>query len=296
MNDFLTTTGTDAGAQSRVKRVARFIEIFITAGAALLGSGIAVADFLGVLGTGTIFGRIPTLTLLITGTTAVYLVMERRLHIAGIEKGLSTKADNILAQGEGMLDGMRKLDADLSLATQKVISSLHGIEYHPFATNVELIKHLVRRLDSATKSVDDLTWSHRLSLEQHLPTQKQAEDDYQQAIARAARRLAYRELFIFSVEGRIEKLKRRLEENIDGYSCAFYRRSEIPPFQYMIIDGVEIAFTSSVFPTPCTLRHPELAKVFTAYFDEAWKSAVPLKYGPKIFDGNVQAAARSGPK
>lgn len=253
-----------------------FLEIVILGGVVLISAFVSIADFTGLLDRNYwLIQRKETLILLLVALVATYLILERRRHLERLS------VDN--------KKGFENLTGIIEKNTSTVIESLAGVEFKTFANNTELMNYIVKQLRNAKESVDDLTWSCSLSLRQHLPVQKKVEEAYQSRIREISKRLQYREVFIFDRKSRIEKLKRRLGENTEGYSCAYYKSSEIPPIQYMIIDKQEVVFASAVFPIKCAIGHPRLVAVLSAYFEEVWRRAIPLKLGKQVFEDEVNS-------
>jgi hypothetical protein len=251
-----------------------FLENVVLSGVALISAFVSVADFVGILNkTSWLVQRINTLTLLSISLVAAYLVIERRRHLERLS------LDN--------RNGFENLTKIIEKSTSTAIESLKGVEFKTFANNTELMTYVVKQLKNAKESVDDLTWSHRLSLRQYLPVHKKVEDAYQDCIGEISKRIEYREIFIFNKMSRIQKLKRRLDENTEGYSYAYYKSSEVPPIQYIIIDKQEVIFASAVFPIKCAIKHPKIAELLEAYFEEAWRYATPLKLGKQLFTDEI---------
>lgn len=253
-----------------------WIEIAVLVAAAAVALLVSILDFVGVLGEESwLKERIGTLTLLSIAIVASYLVIERRRFLAESAKQTQEK--------------LEQLERTVESEILTLINSVSGVQIRKFDNNTQLMKYVVGRLKNVKKSVDDLTWSHRISLSYELPAQQKVEAVYQDRITELSRRLQYREIFIFNKQSRIDKLKRRLEENSEGYSCGYYKDSETPPLQFMLIDGEEVVFASAVFPVKCTVRGPEIGEIFAAYFEEAWRSAIPLKLGTKIYREEVES-------
>jgi polyhydroxyalkanoate synthesis regulator phasin len=251
------------------------VELLVLGSAAALSAIIAILDFVGVLSRiPWLSERVSTLTLLLLALVATYILVERRKHFDKHDR--HTKAYHM------------EVLQSLTDSTSTIIASVSGVQIKSFYDNTKLVEYIAKRLKEAKHTVDDLTWSHRLSLVQHLPAQKKVEEKYQQRIGEISQYLQYREVFIFNKVNRFDKLKRRIEENASGYSCAYYRPTVIPLMQFVIIDGEEIIFAGDVFPSKCAIRSPQLATVFQSYYDEVWQHATKLKQGHDVNKEEVQ--------
>jgi len=237
--------------------------------AAILSAVIVLLDFVGALSKiPWLANRVPTLTLLLLAFVAAYLVIERRKHFDEHNRRMETSHSAVLQS--------------LTRSTTTIIASVSGVQIKSFSDNTQLVSYIAKRLKEARHTVDDLTWSHKLSLVQHLPAQKKVEEKYQQRIAEISEHIQYREVFVFNKVNRVDKLNRRLQENSSGYSCAYYHPTDIPLVQFVIIDKKEIVFAGDVFPSKCAIRSPHLASLFQSYYDEVWEHATKLKEGQEI--------------
>jgi len=276
--------------RKRSHLVARAIGDGLTLLGGLFAVLVGIADFLGFL---TYFPfleaeRIPVIALLLLGLLVMYVVVERWTSLAGIDDNVRAIGTGIDALKSHQEDSRADVEEQLRRLASTVVTSLDGVEVRTFRNNQELMLHLVRQLNSAKESVDDLTWSHRLSLTHNLERNQVVEERYQKAISRISNKLAYREVFIFSKASRVRKLKRRLSENADGYSCAYYEPCDIPLIQYMVIDKKEAFFASAVFPIKCAIRHPRLVEILAAYFDEVWGASTKIKVGNEVHRDEVE--------
>ena len=86
----------------------------------------------------------------------------------------------------------------------------------------------------------------------------------------------------------MKNVERRIEENSPGYSCAYYQITEIPLIQFMLIDNEEMIILSDQFPYNYAIRHPDLLKLYSDYYEEVWTKATPLKLGPTIMHEEVE--------
>jgi len=168
------------------------------------------------------------------------------------------------------------------------LNDIHGLIGHSlvrvFADAVELEKYLAKRIREAKIEVCDLSWKKRISVGFALGKRKRSHRDYEWSIATSTKAILYREIFVFNDPRRVDKLKRRVEEARDGYSCRHYDEDgAIPRSQFVIIDNREIVFFAVSPHSPlCAIESPELCSVFKPYFEEAWNGAIPIKDGPVL--------------
>lgn len=137
---------------------------------------------------------------------------------------------------------------------------------------------------NARKSICDFSWKNRISTDFDTKTRKKSHSNLESSIKNAASHIRYREVFIFNDKRRVEKLKRRIRENIDGYSCRYFKKdSDIPRLQYVIVDDEEVFYFASSSSSPlCSIKDPRVANIFLAYFEEVWNTAIPIKEGKVI--------------
>jgi hypothetical protein len=244
-------------------------ELFLLGATALVSAGVSLLDFLGLLDAlPWLTNRIPTLTLLATGLVAGYLVLERRNFLE------ETQNENIVR--------ITQLEAAISASTSTVINSLNGLELRSFRTNRDAINYVNGRLPQAKCQVDDLSWSPAFGFDDQLEDTVALMNEYAEKIKNAATKIPYREVFVFNKPSRVEKLRRRIEENSPGYSCAYYSDKQVPTLQFMIIDDEEVVILSDQYKSKLAIKHPDLVKLFKEYYDEVWKNATPIKIGNKI--------------
>lgn len=253
------------------------LEVLLLGAVAIISAIVALLDFLGVLGeVAWLSDRVPTLTLLALGMVAAYLVIERRNYLENIQQESNVRIDRL---EQGLVD-----------STRTIINSLDGVELKKFDSGSDVIAYVTKRMSQAKSRIDDLSWSPSISLRNELDATRKVNEKYSDQVARISRKILYREIFMFNRPGRVEKLKQRLEENTEGYSCAYYKSSYIPVLQFMIIDDEEVIFLSDQFRDNFTVRHPEVVTLFSKHYERIWKNAIPLKLGRLILQDEVQKA------
>lgn len=244
-------------------------EIILLSITVILSGLVSILDFLGVLDSVSwLAGRIPTLTLLVIGLMAGYLIIERKSHLEKMNRELGNSIEN--------------LSYELRKSTESTIASLNGVEIKLFDSGTELLQYVNQRLKQAQNQIDDLSWSPIIGLKSDLNTSRKAYQEYEEHITKASSKIAYREVMVFNHPARIENLQRRIAENAPGYSCSYYETPIVPLLQFMIIDRQEVIVLSDQFQTKFALRHPHIVKLFQEYYEEIWRNSTPIKIKTEI--------------
>lgn len=234
---------------------------------------ISVADFAGLLdANSSIARRIPTLTLLSVGIIASYLVLERRGELESISTTLNAKSEQILEA--------------ISQASTRTIVSLDGVELREFASSAEIVTYARKRFANAQR-IDDVTMGGR-AVQARSGRDNVAYDEYQNALSAIIQNpnLIWREVVTFSSRQHfLRERARMVDPKADGYSIAYYRSpdQEEPPVRgFAVIDKEEVLIATSTHSIWFSIKHPLVAKYFSAYFDELWANARKLKHGHRI--------------
>lgn len=230
---------------------------------------IAILDFWDLISIMPFLsGKIPTLSLLVLGMIASYLVFERKSKLDKIETLVSDGFDTTMF-------------------------SLQGGPIKLFAHSGELYEYLAQQILNAQKSVDDLTWGDITST---VKTKQQdlAFTKYFNATRKALsnRNIQYREVMSFPREGklrdeRIARAEQMLNSNYFNYELGYYdfeHKGSPPLVQFLIIDNKEaiVAFyRGKSIPIEGTLHfstfHPVIVRFFRDYYDAIWSGSIILK-------------------
>lgn len=249
-------------------------EIILLAITALVSGLVSLLDMFGLLDSvNWLSGRIPSLTLLMSGIIATYLILERKNHLNE-------------SQRENRV-GFQNLESLIEQSRKSVIDSIKGVDIQYFGSGNELLQYVNKRLGQAKHQIDDLSWSSAISLSGGLNTTQELNREFAEKTSNIAQKITYREVFVFNRPGRTEKLKRRLDENRAGYSCGYYESLEVPVLQFMIIDKDEVIFLSDEFETKFAVRQPQVVKLFIEYYESIWKKAIPIKTGTIVHQETV---------
>jgi len=249
-------------------------EIILLAITAIVSGLVSLLDMFGLLDSVTwLSGRIPSLTLLMSGIIATYLVLERKNQLNELQK------EN--------REGFESIESLLESSRVSIIDSLNGVDVQHFTSGNELMQYINKRLGQAKKQIDDLSWSSAISLSSGLNTTQELNREFAEKTSTISQKIAYREVFVFNRPGRKEKLQTRLAENRAGYSCAFYEKVEVPVLQFMIIDKEEVLLLTDEFETKFSVRQPQIVKLFIEYYEAIWKQAKPIKMGTVIHQETI---------
>ncbi len=246
--------------------------VFSTAGVSIF---IAVADLLGILDANSwIAQRLPSLTLLAVGFIASYLILERRGKISDIGDTLENRSQEILKT--------------LSDSSSHIIKSLDGVEVVTFNSNAELARYASKKYCVANQ-IEDVTWGEATTLARSRED-IEAYNEYQRAISTAIRnrRTIWREVAMFRSLQHWEREKVRIfDEESAGYSIAYYKASAILPDAprlegFAVIDNKEVLVALSGKSVWLSIKHPDIARYFSGYFEDLWQNAIKLKIADKI--------------
>lgn len=239
--------------------------IFLTGGISLF---IAIVYLTGLLDSSSwVAQRVPSLTLLAVGFIASYLALERQGKI-------DVMAVTMEKRGEEILQAISRSSSD-------TISALSGVEVISFASSAEFVTYASQRFGDS-KRIDDVT----LSSSKILPISREdieAYQKYQDAISQIAKKpnAIWREVAIFHSEKHFQREKQRVleKENI-AYNLAYYDVSDagIPPrIGFAVIDKQEVLVSNSYRTIWLSIKHPDITKYFSAYFDHIWQDAKKIK-------------------
>ncbi len=240
-------------------RFRRVVEYILIASSAAVSLVIGVLDLTGLLDASSwIAQRVPSLTLIAVGLVASYLVFERKV-------------------------AQETLRA-VTNSAERVIRSLDGVEVTVFGSGADCWTHMSERFRDARR-IDDVTW-WGLVPRPRSRTDKDTWQKYQDTISKVARQptVVFREVASFrSMKDLVEREKERLlDEGSVGYNLGYYkaRESDDPPHQgFVVIDGEEVVIGHTRGQVWLSVKHPDIARWFSAYFEDLWEGATKLKQG-----------------
>ncbi|MCB0010240.1 MAG: hypothetical protein KDE34_00015 [Anaerolineales bacterium] len=249
-------------------------EVIVLSGIITISLVVTLLDFLGVLDQiQWLKDRVPILILLATVGIAGYLLLERR---------------NQLESNEVTQQMLVQLGVTAETATSTIIKSLGGVEIRHFEMGSDLLKYVNQRLRHVRRQVDDLSWSAEVGLGVAIERTRQANTEYVNHVKTVSQNCLYRDVFIFNMPRRVEKLRQILAESPPGYSCAYYAPTDIPLLQFMVIDQEEVILLSDEYPQKLVIRHKGLARLFSEYYEQIWAKATKIKEGDVIHQDVVK--------
>ena len=229
---------------------------------------VSFLDFLGLLDRG-FSNRIPTMTLLLLGGTAMYLVIERKSKIDHLE--------SLVIEG-----------------FERTITSLDGVEVKIFDTPAELYEYMSRRVMEAKSQICDTTWgpaTPEAIVKARTENDRRAFDRYLRSIAKVSERrgIQYKEIMVFPNLSRLDRVKSLIEKNPYGYNLRYYDVSNHTPprLGFMVIDSEEVILVSyRYFNTDeeyyIAVKHPRVVRLFKDYFEIIWHEAQVIKEGNNV--------------
>jgi len=242
-----------------MERLDKFIMAFI----ASLSIIISVLHFLGALENTWLADRIPALTLLVIGSLAGYLILERR-----------NKLD--------------KIERDILEGVSRTITSLDGVEIKTFDDREKVYEYVVKRMGEAQRSIDDLTFGFETP--HKTPDHELAYNKYLEIIPKicAKNNISYREVMTFPTIEQLERAEAKISRTKNqGYHLAYYdafHQDMIPTLNFMVIDSVEVIlgfYRHPYLPIEdefhLAIRHPEVVRLFCDYYNTIWQGAKIIK-------------------
>lgn len=168
---------------------------------------------------------------------------------------------------------------------KSIIPSLQGSRIRVFETTEEMEIYLAKRIRNAKKEVCDLTWKESLSTGYDLPKRQKSRKYYDESIRLVSKNVEYKEVFVFSDGRRVEKLKARVAERRDGYTCKYFADyCNIPRLQFVLIDKKEVIFASSSYRQLIAIENENLGDLLRTYFEHIWQQATVVLEGKKVHE------------
>jgi len=231
---------------------------------AILAILIAGLDYLGVEVVVQHFSqRLAELTLIAVGFLA--------LHIALQDSDLS------------------RIARDTSAAPSIIMKALHGVHFEEFGDAPEYWRYAARRIKSAQKSVDDLTWG-RTPTAQVTSGAKEAYAHYRHTIQKVTQgrgshaQVVYREIMSFPDGYRIGRARTLIEDRFRNYHLRFYDYNHVGTprqIQFLLIDQEECLLgvhgETGLAGKFISVKSAGLVQAMAAYFEICWRESIQLK-------------------
>ncbi|MEZ8797275.1 hypothetical protein OA7_0008760 [Vibrio cyclitrophicus 1F53] len=227
-----------------------------------------------------------TFTLFLLSMLAVHIVRSYTVNDAFQEEAKSSlsEVENSIPENQNFQN--KTIDSLDRLLAERLV-----LDYVEYQDSVAIEKALARAILDAENSVCDFSWKPKISEGFGAGKRKESHTYMDECIKTACKTISYREVYTFGDKRRVDKLRRRIDENTDGYSCSYFKENledielniYIPRMQYVIVDKEKIFFFAISPESPlCSFKSKELCKIFSAYFEIAWSNSITIKHGDNI--------------
>ena len=265
-----------------IKKFLNVLESFSLGAIAIIGLLLSVFDLFGWSLVDD--ERLPIITLFVLSAIGLYLILERRNSLGELQKDIDF----------------------LKEKPDEIIDALDGVKVIKFKDAFELLEHATMRVQELVASkdphwIDDTSWGFELGHDAQLPQNKKISSSHREQMQLFAEENTHREIFIFNRPHQRVTLKRRLEnENMGGYSCAYYQNNpDLTLLKFMIIDEEEVILLADTFDGNMSITHPKIAKMFKIYYQNLWNNAEVIKdaTGPRsnVIDALNRRFAKEDP-
>lgn len=213
---------------------------------------VSVLDFAGVLDNiSWLAGRTASFTLLLVAVIASYLVSER-------------------------FGKLEKIEKSISINTEKLLSSLSGVEAKTIPTAEEALEYMATRVALAENKID------HAALAPPIPRRAPYSNKWEKSIEKVLKsnKVMYRYIASFSDKARAERVQNYVSNpSIQKYFVRFYElgNGSAPALSFVMIDDTEVIMhypyepgQSEVF---LSIKHPDVVRLFEAYFRSLWNNA-----------------------
>ena len=235
----------------------------------LLAILYAAIDVLGLIDEASVLAnRTDSLILFLVANIALFLISNYLDTIAKIENVTNRIGDEVLPNMQSAIE-------------DRIAQSIRYTAVR-FDNMIDLEKFQIKEMKKAKSEILDLSWSYKVSSRHTAEKDKKLDATYEDTIDAVSKKITYKEIFMFNVEGRKEKMKKRVQEDSEAYSCAYYENSIVPQFQFVVIDRKTVIFASSRYKVPMAIVNNEIGQLFANYYDELWEKAIKIKEGAKL--------------
>jgi hypothetical protein len=246
-------------------QIHRIIVYFV----ATLAILIAVLDFLGVeVVVQHLSQRIAELTLVTVGFLALHMAMQ----------------DSKLS----------RIARDTFATPTIIVKALQGVRFEEFGDASVYWRYVARRIESAKKSVDDLTWG-RTPTAQITSGAKEAYANYRKAIHSVTQgkgshaQVVYREIMSFPDGYRVGRARALLEDRFRNYHLRFYdydHKGTPRQIQFLLIDQEELLLgihgETGLAGKFVSITSAGLVQAMSAYFETCWREGILLKDASRV--------------
>lgn len=218
-------------------------------------SGIIVLlDFVGVLDSVEwLSTRIPTITLLLLGSVAGYLILERRSMLTSMQESIDS-------------------------GFERTFSAIGGVKIEHVSGQESGFEHLIQAINGAKSRIA------LVSLAPALHRNTPFGDTWESAINDILLENKVQFLYVFNRDSnRINRVMQHLSNNkINKFYPGYFEYDpSIPMSGFAVIDNREVVLTlPTTFGEPqiwITIEHPDLVNAYQKYFDRLWGDATHIE-------------------
>jgi hypothetical protein len=249
----------------------------------VLGCGAALLDAFDLL---EATNALPEITIALLTAMALYLLQERREEHRELRRAVAERDQQLVSALRSLVVGAN--DEQTHVLVRSLDRSARA-EVRVWEDQESYYRRLAYSVTTARKSVDDLTWGavseptrsreEALAFERYVNSLKD--------MCRQPSPIRVREIFTFPSQGRLDRARALLgETGLDSYFVRYFdvNHDALPPLmQFTIIDREELilgthrgGLRSAEGERYLSVRHPEIVRLFAAYFDTIWTSGRPL--------------------
>lgn len=230
---------------------------------------------------------VTALTALWTAILAIILTIASRFPFLKSLLGLDNNLpDTVVLFAAIIVVLLHRFRKEVREDTTKILDRLQGADFRIFASSHEQVLYIASKINSANHSICDISWVDYWGAYRTSPEREAADRAFDDAVRSFAAHKPYREIFVFDSvptfnrEIRMKNLKARaLNPNNNGYYCAYLPKSDLPRFQFIIIDDEVVlhSFDGESTDVRCSIHHAEFARLFRGYYTLLWRKAIKLK-------------------
>ena len=256
-----------------------FVEFIALLTTASVGIAISILDLSGLLeNMSWVSQKITSLTLLLLGFIATYLVFERRGKMEEILTLINQQSNKILES--------------IDSSSNQTIQSLQGVNIIKFSSLGKMVAYLSKRLENARK-LDDTSWGNWGNAFSNITGEDvDLRDKHNKVLESflARKDTLLRKIFVFSKHDKISaKQIQKIKDNITGYGVSYFLSgSEDEPtrFPFAIIDEEEVLIIGN--EVLLAVKQPDITNFFKEFYESNWEKSKKLREGSQVSTENVE--------
>lgn len=194
-----------------------------------------------------------------------------------------------------------KTESDIQKSTNRLveeIKSLHGVEVIRFEDVAKFYDYISGKLNTASKSVDDITWGSRKGY--RTKVEEEAYNNYLKAQEQVCKKgtIKYREVSSLTDQHYFQRSMNLIDKKYYSYHLGYYDISAnpVPLMSFITIDSKEVL--SGFYRVPrlpsegevyLSVSQPNLVKLFEDYFETLWVGSTKIKEADIINHDQIEA-------